>query len=50
MQLLRRVRDASHSVAIGSQRRKRRESRFREFTAHEEGEEDVVTLQKKAYN
>ena len=40
MHLLRKVRDASHSVAIGSQRRRRRESRFREFIAKEELEED----------
>jgi len=40
MYLLRKVRDASHSVAIGSQRRRRRESRFREFIAKEELEED----------
>ena len=36
MHLLRKVRDASHSVAIGSQRRRRRESRFGEFVSKEE--------------
>jgi len=41
MHLLRKVRDASHSVAIGSQRRRRRESRLKEFVvAEEEIEED----------
>ena len=45
MHLLRKVRDASHSVAIGSQRRRRRESRFGEFVSKEEigeAEEEVL--------
>ena len=31
LQLVRKIRDCSHAVAIGSQRRKRRESRYREY-------------------